>query len=555
MIIGFLVLSGSVVGSLSLTKTHLPKHSFSNDMYDMVIITPELFSESLDPLINHKNSIDLNTFLKTTEDIYNEYEGRDQPEQIKHFIQDARENWNITYVLLVGGADLLPSRYVHIYYDYDYQDEWIFLSDLYYADIYDGQGIFSSWDTNENDIFGEYNWGAQHLYDDIDLYPDVALGRLACTEENEVIVCCNKIIAYEIGKAYTQPWFTNLVVIGGDSLPGDVEKIDEGEYVNEGVISNMDGFLPKRIWASNGELNDATNIQNAIETGAGFVFFNGHGNVNIWATHPHESNEWIPPGGYTNSHLNALSNGNILPIVVSDACYHCSYDLTNDCFGWTFVKNPAGGCIAFLGSTDIDVSHDGVAIVTKGIEKLCIVMSQNYMNGDVALGELWGHGLQSYLATAEMDEMDYITVEEFQLFGDPSLAIGEQSQPPAQPETPSGPTSGKINIKYTYTTSTTDPDGDTVSYLFDWGDGTLSNWIVPLISGVTASAEKTWTKKGTFTIKVIAKDSHGVLSEWSDPIDVTMPLSKNIPFLPVFERLFEHFLHGCFKLCVPFQSI
>jgi hypothetical protein len=541
VLVVFFIVSGSIVNAFSITKLNIPSYPVISETYDMVIITPEVFSESLEPLVDHKNSLGVLTFLKTTEDIYDEYDGRDQPEQIKDFIKYAVENWNIQYVLLVGGASLLPSRYVHIYYEYDYQDEWVFVSDLYYADLYDVYGNFSSWDTNENDIFAEYNWGVHHLYDDVDLHPDIYLGRLACTIENEVTICTNKIITYENEKAYAQPWFTNLTIIGGDSLPGDEEQIDEGEYVNAGVIDNMEGFLPKRIWASNGMLYDAANIQDAINTGSGFVFFNGHGNLDIWATHPHESNNWIPPGYYTNAHLNALSNGKKLPIVISDACYHCTYNVASDCFGWTFVKNPNGGSIAFLGSTDIDVSHEGVDIITKGIEKLCIVMSQNYMDGDTTVGELWGHGLHTYLTTADMDEMDYITVEEFQLFGDPSLKISEQSQPPAKPETPRGTISGKINTKYTYTSSTTDPDGDNISYMFDWSDGTFSSWVGPYNSGASASAEKIWTKKGTYYIRVIAKDSHGILSQWSDPLVVTMPFSYDNPILQFLKTLFERF--------------
>jgi len=540
LIVGFLLLSINVIGALSITKSKLPFHSFYTDNYDMVIIAPELFSGDLQPLINHKNTIGVHTFLKTTENIYNEFEGRDKPEQIKYFIKYALDNWNITYVMLVGGAYLLPSRYVHIYYDYDYQDEWVFLSDLYYADIFDEYGNFSSWDTNENDIFGEYNWGSQHLYDDVDLYPDVHLGRLACINENELTICINKIIAYEINKAYAQSWFTNLIVIGGDSLPGDEEQIDEGEYVNEGVIDNMDGFIPKKIWASNGKLYDASNIQDAINIGAGFVFFNGHGNLDIWATHPHESYTWIPPGFYTNSHLIALSNGNKLPIVVSDACYHCSYNLASDCFGWTFVKNPNGGCIGFLGSTDIDVSHEGIDIVTKGIEKLCIVMSKNYMDGDLTFGQLWGHGVHDYLETAEMDEMDYITVEEFQPFGDPSLAIAEESQPPEKPENLDGPLSGKINQEYKYTASTTDPDEDQLYYLFEWGDGEFSEWIGPIESGETAEASHIWTKRGEYEIRVKAKDEHGVQSNWSDPLPIKM-LRTRVFSKTLFTRLPEVF--------------
>ena len=540
LIVGFLLLSINVIGALSITKSKLPFHSFYTDNYDMVIIAPELFSEDLQPLINHKNTVGVHTFLKTTENIYNEFEGRDKPEQIKYFIKYALDNWNITYVMLGGGAYLLPSRYVHIYYDYDYQDEWVFLSDLYYADIYDEYGNFSSWDTNENDIFGEYNWGLQHLYDDVDLYPDVHLGRLACIDENELIICINKIIAYEINKAYAQPWFTNLIVIGGDSLPGDEQQIDEGEYVNEGVIDNMDGFIPKKIWASNGKLYDASNIQDAINTGAGFVFFNGHGNLDIWATHPHESYTWIPPGFYTNSHLIALSNGNKLPVVVSDACYHCSYNLASDCFGWTFVTNPNGGCIAFLGSTDIDVSHEGIDIVTKGIEKLCIVMSKNYMDGDLTFGQLWGHGVHDYLETAEMDEMDYITVEEFQPFGDPSLVIAEESQPPKKPENLDGPLSGKINQEYKYNASTTDPDEDQLYYLFEWGDGKFSEWIGPIESGDTAEASHIWTKRGEYEIRVRAKDEHGAQSNWSDPLQIKI-LRNRVFSKSLFTRLLEVF--------------
>ena len=168
-----LILSASGVSVISEHDNQLLFQPLLTDEYDMVIIAPSNFSLSLQPLIDHKNSRDVYTILKTTEEIYDEFQGRDEVEQIKYFIKYALENWNITYVMLVGGADLIPARYVHIYYDYDYQDEWIFLSDLYYADIYDSEGNYSSWDTNENDIFGEYNWGVQHLYDDVDLYPDV----------------------------------------------------------------------------------------------------------------------------------------------------------------------------------------------------------------------------------------------------------------------------------------------------------------------------------------------------------------------------------------------
>jgi len=62
------------------------------DEYDMVIIAPEKFSKDLQPLIDHKNSYGIQTTLKTTESIYNEHSGRDQPEKIKYFIKYAIES-------------------------------------------------------------------------------------------------------------------------------------------------------------------------------------------------------------------------------------------------------------------------------------------------------------------------------------------------------------------------------------------------------------------------------------------------------------------------------
>jgi len=537
LVIGILLLSGLEATALPDRELISTEKEIFQDEYDMVIISPSMFSTELQPLINHKNSRNVQTILKTTEVIYSEYPGRDEAEQIKYFIKDALETWDITYVMLVGGASQIPGRYTHIYFNYDYQEEWVFLSDLYYADIFDQEMNFSSWDTNENDIFAEYNWSGN--FDELDLYPDVYLGRLACIDENEVTICVDKIITYETEEAYAQNWFKNLVLIGGDSLLGDENHIDEGEYVNEAVLDILGGFIPDKIWASNGKLYQASNINNAINKGAGFVFFNGHGQTNIWATHPHESSQWIPLGNYKNSHVNSLSNGNKLPIVISDACYHCQYDVASDCFGWTFVTNPNGGCIAFLGGTDIDVSYGGIDIVTKGIEKLCIDMSTNYIAGDKTFGELWGNGISTYINN-NMDEIDYITVEQFQPFGDPSLVIAGESQPPTAPEI-HGPTNGSIGVEYEWTFVSTDPDGDNITYYVDWGDQCGgAEWHGPYPSGEEIVLTHTYTSKSSYIINAMAVDEHGVESNWTY-FEVTIPRNKAIdkPFLQFLQNFLQ----------------
>ena len=62
--------------------------------------------------------------------------------------------------------------------------------------------------------------------------------------------------------------------------------------------------------------------------------------------------------------------------------------------------------------------------------------------------------------------------------------------------------------------------------MFDWGDNTTSGWVGPYTSGATGSASHTWTAQGSYSIKVLAKDTHGKFSVWSDPLPITMPLTN-----------------------------
>lgn len=133
------------------------------------------------------------------------------------------------------------------------------------------------------------------------------------------------------------------------------------------------------------------------------------------------------------------------------------------------------------------------------------------------------------------------------LAGDP-LGISSSNtfiytRAPTKPSTPSGPASGGINQVYTYSSSTTDPDGDQVFYWFDWGDGTNSGWLGPYNSGVTTSATHTWMKKGNYEIKVKAKDSHGVESVWSDSLPIKMPMDYTLLGSHLLEHLLTRFPH------------
>lgn len=95
------------------------------------------------------------------------------------------------------------------------------------------------------------------------------------------------------------------------------------------------------------------------------------------------------------------------------------------------------------------------------------------------------------------------------------------NNPPNMPTMPSGPNNGKIGRTSRYTTSATDPDGDTLKYTFDWGDG-ITSVTRSVKSGTSASSSHTWGKAGAYQIKVMATDSKGATSIWSSRLVVTI---------------------------------
>ena len=252
-----------VAKNAEIKISYLPpkKPWIQRDVYDMVIIAPSEFSDALQRLVEHKNNYGVKTFLMTTEEIYSKYNGRDEPEKIKYFIKNAIEQYGIKYVLLVGGLKSLiyakpkdnknagvtgwhlPVRYSNLI-----AEEPGYLCDLYYADIYKEGGEFDDWDSNGNGIFAEWLDIEKEPDDVLDLYPDVAVGRLACRNLKEVEDVVNKIIEYE-KNAYGSQWFKRILVVSGDgfldqqdlNITWDTKGLPDGKYVIYAQSINDEG--------------------------------------------------------------------------------------------------------------------------------------------------------------------------------------------------------------------------------------------------------------------------------------------------------------------------
>ena len=239
-----IVTNGSYAGSLNQMKEQI------DNTKDLLIITPDKFENLLQPLADHKEQQGIKTMIVTLETILNHPEtqqGRDDAEQMKYYIKYAIEEYSVSYVLLVGGKQgqrptwYLPVRYV----DMDNGWEPHYVSDLYFADIYDQYGEFSSWDSDGDGRFGEWIEGQTPEDKDIDLYPDIALGRLPCRNTKEVEVIVEKIITYETETAQ-QTRFNTFLTIAGDTyleISNPLWKGYEGEMFAEYAIENLSGFI------------------------------------------------------------------------------------------------------------------------------------------------------------------------------------------------------------------------------------------------------------------------------------------------------------------------
>lgn len=86
--------------------------------------------------------------------------------------------------------------------------------------------------------------------------------------------------------------------------------------------------------------------------------------------------------------------------------------------------------------------------------------------------------------------------------------------PPNAPSTPSGVSSGTTGVAYAFSTTTTDPEGDPITYTFDWGDGTVST-TNSVTSGTTASKSHSWSNPGSYCVRAKATDSSGASSAYS----------------------------------------
>lgn len=288
---------------------------------------------------------------------------------------------------------------------------------------------------------------------DNDLLPEVYRGRLSVSSLAEANLVVDKIIAYERNPPSDTSFYTNglhCAYFQDDNNNGYADRrfaqtsedirdyvMGQGKtlqrvyttkpqvtprYWNDGSYSYGEPIpdeLKKPGFAWNG---NSTDISNAINSGVFYVLHRDHGTEQKWED-PY----------FSQQHVNALTNGNLLPVVFSINCLTGKFN--TNCFAETFLRKPNGGCVAIFASSGVSYSGYNDAMATGMFDAIwpnpglsIQIPKKNYNfsptpDPTYTLGQILGQGLVRMTETYITGNIIKYTHELFHCFGDPSMRI------------------------------------------------------------------------------------------------------------------------------------
>jgi hypothetical protein len=479
-----------------------PNNPLTSAAYDYVIITTDSLTSSITSLVDWESTKGRNVNVVTTSWINNNYNGYDLSAKMRAFLLEKYPSaeWGIVDVCLIGNVDDVPMRTTAQGPETDY----------YYAELSlpDSQ----SWDANGNHQYGEDS-------DPIDFAVEVNVGRIPWNDPDTVQSICEKTIAYEQNN--DDSFKKNILLLGAYFWSDTDNAVLMEAKVNQPWMTD---WTMTRMYEDSQSSYPCdydltyTNVQNIWSAGSfAFVDWAGHGS-------PEAAYELYPEQPFADEVTCTHLNDQYPSIVVADSCSNSDTDYLN--IGQAMLKQ---GAIGFLGSNKVAYGQPGWNDPMDGSSQsfdyffTTCCTSGNYTQGQAhqwSLREMYTHNLWTAGTYYEMFEWG-------SFFGNPDLTMGvvSTSDPPVTPSKPVGPPHGVRYVEYTYTTSSTDPNGDKIYYMFNWGDGTSTSWLGPYTSGLTISASHSWSAIGDYPVKVKARDTNAATSDWSEPLTVSIVLN------------------------------
>jgi len=500
-----------------------------------------------DNLMNyHESSSGLSCTLVTIQDInacadyYNSSSlFNDTQAHIREFCKDAYQDWETRYILIGGDGEssYIPARDMDTVYETDID------SDIYWSNL----------DNNFNSD-SDSNWGEEGD-SGFDLYAEIFIGRLTCDVPQDVSNWIKKDLYY--GNSFDIEYLDNTGFYGGDT-GWQSEGDDFMDYSAVKGTSNWLGPNPEY----DGPFPSWVGFQFGFETWNNKHPDNPFDMNHLWTAEPTNPG-W--QGGSESAAITGFKNAiNNDEVTIASGIAHANPTMSLDVYSSSWESDYHNTKPFFLHDYgchcgDFDDSDDGVLhsmlfhsdteLAFGVVYNTCYGWGNLYCTNSSSAfqaKEFWSffldlqnksHNVNSWqVGRAHAYSKDRMAptinwdsstgtwraiIQGCLLFGDPAMKIkiGQFGNPPAKP-TLNGPNHGVFNQTLTYTSSTTDPDGEPIFYEFDWGNGETSDWLGPYNSGETVTATHSWPGIGAYLVKVVAKDNKSATSPWSDPLRV-----------------------------------
>lgn len=174
-----------------------------------------------------------------------------------------------------------------------------------------------------------------------DNYPDIAIGRFSCSSNAQALVQVNKAINYEKTPNMDPGWRETFIGIGSSEGQGSG---DDGEidyvHVQRIYSERLADFTYLTENGNYGDNSTASTLAGHVNAGASTIAYCGHGAETYFVT-----------TNYSNTNVNASTNGDRLPFIVAVACVNGKFNQSGDCFAEAWLKKENGGAVVTLMST------------------------------------------------------------------------------------------------------------------------------------------------------------------------------------------------------------
>jgi hypothetical protein len=539
---------------------------------NMLVITYNNFYTTMIPFVQWKNQKGIPTEIVNVSTIGN-------ANAIKSYIADYYNAHGLTFVLLVGDAGQVPTYYQDGYVASDPSYGYIVGND-HYPDLFVGR--FSAetiaqvqtqvnrvitYERNPQTTAGWYKKGigigSEYGIGDDNEYDYEHIRNIRALLMNFTYISVDEFYGGSQG--------------GGDA-PGEPTPTMISTALNEGrSIINYCGHGSMTSWGtsgfSNSNVNALTNdnklpfvfsvacYNGAFDSGTCFAeawlraTHNGQPIGAIGAYMSTISQSWDPPmeaQDEFNNILVGLYQDN-KKTTFGALCYSGAMSM-NDDYGsdgenetdaWTVFGDPSvqvrtdtPSAMTVTHDSSIPYASDAFDVTVSGVSGALCALSYQYNLLGYGYTDEMGHATIQLFAPLHTNGSVQLVFTSFNTIPYMNnITVGPPNYTPKIP-TITGPTKGLVNINYTFSVVTTDPENDSLFYYIDWGDGTNSSWFGPYPSGTQISVIHQWNLLGTFLVRAKAKDAYHFGNDWSDPLNITINVNQppNTPTITGTER-------------------